>query len=287
MRNGDIRMDFCLDGNNMNKSDNGRFSTSVTNQVFNGSRLIWIIVIGVALLVSSYPAFGQFTVQPMKLELAVTPGKLYKPLLHVRSFDPNEVHSISLSVVELSQLEDGAWEIIEPDNIKDPCSPYFGYDISKLSSCSEWISLSPNNFDLNPYGVQPVEVNLSVRRGVSGFYGAGILASISPIRGVGDVSIVVRFFIPVLVEIQGRPIRPKVEATDLGMEFIKADASAQSEARTVVSMSIANDGGTYSRVKPAVRLWSFTEGHWRLITTTGLDCRIRQRGQGQSGHATA
>ena len=258
-------MDFCLNGNNMNKSDNGRLSPSVTNQVFNGSRLIWIIAIGVALLMSSYPAFGQFTVQPMKLELAVTPGKLIQSILHVRSFDPNDVHNISLSVVELSQYEDGSWEVIEPKSINDPCSPYFGYDISKLSSCSEWISLSPTNFDLTPWGVQPIELNLSVRRGVSGFYGAGILASISPIRGVGDVSIVVRFFIPVLVEIQSRPIRPKVQATDLGMEFFAA--TGQSEAGTMISMSIANDGGTYSRVKPAVRLWSFTGGHWKVITT--------------------
>jgi len=246
MRNGDIRMDFCLDGNNMNKGDNDRLGQ-----------------------ISSYPAFGQFTVQPMKLELAVTPGKLIKSLLHVRSFDPDEVHNITLSIVELNQLEDGAWDIIEPQSVQDPCSPHFGFDLSKLSSCSDWISLTPNNFDLTPYGVQPVEVNLSVRRGVSGFYGAGILASVSPIRGVGDVSIVVRFFIPVLVEIQDRPQRPKVQATDLGMEFIPE--SGQSPARTIVSMSIANEGGTYSRIKPAIRLWSFTGGHWRLITTTDID----------------
>jgi hypothetical protein len=82
---------------------------------------------------------------------------------------------------------------------------------------------------------------------------------------VGDVAIVVRFFIPVLVEIQSRPIRPKVQASDLGMEFY--EATGQSEARTMISMSIANDGGTYSRVKPAVRLWSFTGGHWKVITT--------------------
>ena len=266
MRNGDIRMGSCLYSNNINKSDNGRPSQSVTNHLFNGSRLMWIIAIGVALLMSSYPAFGQFTVQPMKLELAVTPGKLIKSALDVQSFDPNEVYTMKMSVVELNQSEDGAWAIIEPNDLTDPNSPFFGFDISKLSSCSDWISLIPNNFELPPMGVVPVQVDLKVRRGIQGFFGAGILATTSPMRGAGDVSVVVRFLVPVILEIQDRPIRPKVQATDVGMEFIPAIGNNPS--RAMVSMNIENAGGTFSRVKPGVRIWSFADGHWRVITTT-------------------
>jgi len=85
---------------------------------------------------------------------------------------------------------------------------------------------------------------------------------------VGDVSVVVRFFVPVIIEIQDRPARPKVQATDIGLEFIP---KGEYEARSIVTMSIANDGGTYSRIKPAVRIWSFTDGHWRVITTTEFE----------------
>ena len=268
MRNVIIGMDSCLDSNDINKSKKGRLSKSAPSFVISKSGLIWIIAIGVALLVSANPAFGQFAVQPMKLELAVTPGKLIKSVLNVRSFDPNEVHSISLSVVELGQLEDGSWDIIEPNDIKDPNSPHFGFDMSTLSSCSEWISMSPDNFELTPRQVQPVEISLRVGRGVRGFFGAGIIAKTSPMRGVGDVAVVVRFFVPVIIEIQDRPARPKVQATDIGLEFIP---KGEYEARSIVTMSIANDGGTYSRIKPAVRIWSFTDGHWRVITTTEFE----------------
>jgi len=265
MRNVIIEVDSCLDSNDINKSNKDKLSKSAPSFVINISGLIWIVAIGVTLLVSANPAFGQFTVQPMKLELAVTPGKIIKSLIRVRSFDPNEVHSISMSVVELSQDEDGAWDIIEPNDIKDPNSPHFGFDMSKLSSCREWISLRPNNFELTPYGVQPVEITLRVERGVRGFFAAGIIVKTSPMRGVGDVSIVVRFVVPVIIEIQGRPARPRVQATDIGLEFIP---SGEYEARSIVTMSIANDGDTYSLIKPAVRIWSFTDGHWRVITTT-------------------
>jgi hypothetical protein len=258
-------MDACLNSTK-NNSDIGRSRQTVANRIVNKTGLFWIIAIGVALLMSAGPAFGQFTVQPMKLELQVTPGKLVKSELRVHSFDPDEVHTITMSITELSQSEDGAWAIIEPNDITDPNSEFIGFDISKLSSCKDWISLSTNKFDLLPMGEVPIEITLRVERGVRGFYGAGILATTSPMRGVGDVSVVVRFFVPVIIEIQNRPTRPKVQATDIGLEFYKA--TGEYPARSMVSMSIANDGGTYSRIKPAVRIWSFTQGHWRVITTT-------------------
>ena len=77
-----------------------------------------------------------------------------------------------------------------------------------------------------------------------------------------------RFFVPVIIEIQDRPIRPRVQATDIGMEFIPQNG--EYPARTTVSMDIENTGGTFSRVKPAVRIWSYSEGHWRVITTTDI-----------------
>jgi hypothetical protein len=202
----------------------------------------------------------------MKLELAVTPGKLIKSALEVHSFDPNELYNINMSVVELSQAEDGSWAIIEPNDPTDPNSPFYGFDISKLSSCKDWVSLRPSTFDLPPMGRVPVELSLRVQRGVRGFFGAGILATTSPMQGVGNVSVVVRFVVPVIVEIQDRPMRPRVQATDIGMEFIPA--SEQTKARTAVSMTIENTGGTFSRVKPGVRIWSFSGGHWKVITTT-------------------
>jgi len=263
MCNRSNRTDCCSDKNN---SDNGRLSLSFTYQVFNGAGLVWLIAIGVALLISSYPAYGQFTVQPMKLELAVTPGKLVKSALNVQSFDPNELYNITMSVVELSQSEDGSWAIIEPNDLTDPNSPFYGFDVSKLSSCKDWISLKPNKFDLAPMGSVPVELSLRVRRGVRGFFGAGILATTSPMRGVGDVAVIVRFVVPVIVEIQDRPMRPRVRATDIGLKFIPA--TGQYEARTAVTMDIENTGGTFSRIKPGVRIWSFSGGHWRVITTT-------------------
>jgi hypothetical protein len=236
-------------------------------RVINKLALIWIIVIGASLLISADPVFGQFTVQPMQLEFAVTPGKEIKSSLNVKSFDPNDHYDINMSVVDLTQDADGSWAVIEPNDITDPNSPFYGFDLSKLSSCKDWISLDPTNFDLGPLNVVPVEITLRVQHRVRGFYGAAILATTNPMQGVGNISIVLRFVIPVILEIQDRPVRPVVQATDVGLEF--HEATGESKARSMVTVDIENDGGSYSSLKPAVRIWALmSDGHWRVITTT-------------------
>jgi len=263
-------MDACLN-NSKSQSDNGKSHQSFASRL-NGAELVWIIAIGAVLMLSAGPVFGQFTVQPMKLELQVTPGKLVKSTLNVQSFDPDETHTINMSTTELSQLDDGTWAIIEPNNITDPNSPHFGFDISKLSSCKDWISLYPSTFQLDPEQAVPVEVTLRVGRGVRGFYGAGILATTSAMRGVGNVSVVVRFYVPVIIEIQDRPVRANVEATDIGLELLETtDTTGKYQAVSFATMNVENNGGSYSRIKPIVRIWSFSQGHWRVITTTEFE----------------
>ncbi|MBN1804326.1 MAG: hypothetical protein JW837_03665 [Sedimentisphaerales bacterium] len=271
MRDRSNRMDACLN-DSKSESNKSNYRQSVAKRIVNGTELIWIIVIGAALLLSAGPAFGQFTVQPMKLELAITPGKIIKSDLRIQSFDPDETHTINMSITELSQMDNGEWAIIEPNDITDPNSPHFGFDLSKLSSCKDWISLSHNVFELAPNGVVPIEVSVRVERGVRGFYGAGILATSSPMQGVGDVSIVVRFYVPVILEVQDRPARTNVESTDVGLELLERTTPAgEYQAVSLATMNVENNGGSYSRIKPIVRIWSFTQGHWRIITTTDFE----------------
>ncbi len=273
MRDRRNRMNVCLN-DTRSHSDNGKSRQLVAKRIVGGTELIWIIAIGAALLLSAGPAFGQFTVQPMKMELAITPGKIIKSELRVHSFDPDEIHTINMSVTELSQLDNGEWAIIEPNDITDPNSPHFGFDLSKLSSCKDWISLSPNVFELAPNEDEPIEVTVRVGRGARGFYGAGILATSSPMQGVGDVSVVVRFFVPVILEVQDRPALTKVDATDVGLELLEGNLdTGEYQAVSLATMDVENIGGSYSQIKPIVRIWSFSQGHWRVITTTEFEQR--------------
>ena len=216
-----------------------------------------VLVMAIALLASAGPAFGQFLVQPMRMYLAVRPRRIFKTTLDFQSLDPNEAHSIELSVVELTQWEDGEWRILEDPNTDD-------YDTSTLSSCKEWIRFRPASVDLGPMGAKSVEVFLRVPPGIRGFYTAGILATLKSRPDATDITVLLRFLVPVLTEVQGRPMRHNIKLEGIGMELVKAVGGKP--ATTAISMDISNNGGTYSSLKAFAKVRGFWDGHWREVT---------------------
>lgn len=216
-----------------------------------------VLVIAIGLLASAGPAFGQFLVQPMRMYLAVRPGRIFKTTLDLQSLDPDEAHSIELSVVELTQWEDGEWRILEDPNTDD-------FDTSTLSSCKEWIRFRPTSVDLGPMTAESVEVFLRVPPGIRGFYTAGILATLKARPDATDITVILRFLVPILAEVQGRPMRHNIKLEDIGMELVKAVGGKP--ATTTISMDISNNGGTYSHLKAFAKVRGFWDGHWREVT---------------------
>ncbi len=245
-------------------ADGGRYPSPV-NVRHNMPRLIWAMAIGVVVLTLAGPSHAQFTVEPMKLEVQVTPGKIVSSTVNIRSYDPNSVHIVDLSIVDLSQSEDGEWMVVDPNGINDPNSSSFGFDLSRLSSCKQWTRLNTNVLTLAPLQVMPLEVTLRVPRGLRGFYTAGIVVAVRPRPELGGVVMRMEFLVPIVVEVEGRAAMPRVEATDVGMEFVPAGGAGP--ATTLVSMRINNNGNTFSRLNPIIRIWSFSGGYWRVITT--------------------
>ncbi len=222
------------------------------------SYLFFAVVLAVSLFVSGGAAFGQFIVQPMRMDLPVLPKQVFETAMNLQSFDPNEVHNVVLSVVDLTQWEDGQWRIIESDD-KD-------FDRSGLSSCKDWITLGNDSVQIPPVGAARVKVTIKVPMRTRGFYAAAILTSIRPRPDLlGHFGVVVRFLTPVLIVVEGRPMRHKIELKEMGLEFVKA--LRDKPATTHVSMSIDNNGGTRSRLKGFAQIKGFLSGHWREITT--------------------
>jgi hypothetical protein len=255
---------FLLGGRKMGNGKTNNIDTRLFGCRADGRRgeragLARIVVLGVALLASAAPALGQYTVQPMKLDFQVRPGKLIVSSLNIESLDPNESHTIDLTLVDLTQNRDGGWEIIEPNS---------GFDLTKISSCRKGVQLTPSTVTVGPREVQPVEVKVAVPRGTRGFSCAGILAAVQPRPGDTDVDFVLRFMVPILVEVQGRPRPHRVIATDMTMQFRKAGAAGP--ATTTLTMDIENNGETFPRCRPVARIWSWAGGHWRIIKTTAF-----------------
>ena len=223
-------------------------------RIRNLGRVVAILAI---VLMLAGPAFSQFMVTPMIMELTPRSRQRIETILQIINEDPKQAKIMDLILVDLSQWESGMWRIIEPGS---------DFDTSKLSSCADWIKFSADSVEVGPMRMVPVKVQLNVPPAVRGFYGAAILVMERPRPDVIGVALVVRFVIPVLVEIQGRPMQQKIELRDIGMEF--RESMMEQPATTLVSMGIKNNGGTYSHLNASAVVKNFSGGHWRKITET-------------------
>ncbi len=203
----------------------------------------------------SGPVFGQFIVQPMRMDLTAQPSQWIRTSIEIQNRSSDVAGVVEMSMVELSQWEDGSWRTIEQDS---------GYDISKLSSCSQWIELETETVEVGPMQIVPVKVNIRVPPGTRGFYAAGIIAGVRPPRGEANVAVLVQFLVPVTIQIQNRPVRHQVEFKDINMGLQEAIGDIPST--TILTMGIENNGGTYSRLDGFVRVRAFLKEHWREIT---------------------
>jgi len=203
------------------------------------------------------PVYGQgFMVEPMKMEFTLRAGQTIEEVLQLRNTGGQNTKTLDLKLMELTQSETGAWWVIEPGS---------NVDTSHLSSCLEWIKLSAESVEVKPLEMVPVKVNLRVPRRARGFYAAALTAQTKPKRDTKGITIVFRFLIPILVEIQGRPARQKIELGDASMQFL--EQSQKNSATTLVSMNIVNKGGTYSRLKGNVNvMWQVGE-NWQRVTS--------------------
>ena len=221
------------------------------------NHLAFAVIIAMSIFVSGGSAFGQFVVQPMRMDLSLMQKHRFQTSLSFQSFDPNEVHDIDITVVDLTQTEDGQWQIIEANDTT--------FDRSSLSSCKSWISTASNYVSIDPMNAAGVTVNIKVPPRTRGFYAAGIIPSLRP-RGDTPkrLGISVRFLIPVFIDVQGRPMRHEIKLKNMSLEPVNAFASRP--ASTNVIMGIDNNGGTRSHVKGFARIKGFLDGHWREIT---------------------
>jgi len=221
--------------------------------------VLFFMTIGMTLLFSALPASGQYMVQPAKLELSTKVRTELEPELMIHNLDPNQVHEISLKIVELSQKESGEWLIYDPEPNTVDNIP--GFDVSKLSSCSGWIRLEKELVTLDPYGDEKVKLHIRVPSGTKGCYGAGVLCSMR-VNEVGETQVpfILRVLVPIIIKIETRPPRSAVVLKDVNMEY--------RDGKTFVKMNIDNEGLTYPRLLPMCRIWALSnDGHYRLIET--------------------
>jgi len=217
-------------------------------------------IIGTAaiLLLASSSAFGQFLVQPMRIQAPVEPARRFSYEVVLENLSTVTTETISLSLMDLTQDPNGIWREIPAGD------PNGG--TSALRSCVSWLSLEKDVVEVTPFGRVPLKLIIKTPSGRRGYYFAAVLAQSAPrtelVEGMTTMTIL-QYIIPVILEVSGRPMRHKVDLNDVGLEF--QSQTATRPAATMVAMDIENIGGTFSRLQGFARVFGEWGGHWRKI----------------------
>jgi hypothetical protein len=229
----------------------------------NGStaRIIGLLVV---VLLAGNSAFADFLVQPMLLRMTVQPGKRYMREMKLENSDPKEAETLTMRLAELTQDPNGVWKDLLPT---DP-------NLSKavLRSCSSWLTLPPGELKVGGYQIVPFHLQVDVPAGTRGFFFAAIVATTAPrlmTLANGNVAPVnMQLVVPVILEVQSTPMQRQISLTDVGLRF-QAQKGETPAANNVV-IDIANNGGTFSRLLPIVRLWGQSGDHWQKLSEVKL-----------------
>ena len=207
-------------------------------------------------MVMAGEAYGQgFMVKPMRIEVAPAPGRQIAIPVEIQNTAGDGARDIELRLVELSQGVEGGWRLIKPDS---------GEDVSRLYSSVSWASLPVDRISIAPLQAATISVRVNVPADAKGAYFAGLIAETPLPADPQGIVVRVRFLIPLIVEIAGRPVRQQVSLANV--EMSRVDAIGATPGSTRASLVIVNDGRTFSRVKGKLSIESRNGDTWRLVT---------------------
>lgn len=235
-------------------------------------------MIAIVLLAGS-TSFGQFIVQPMKVQIGAYPNKRTTERLAIENLDENTVRTVDLRLVDVTQDRDGIWQEIEPDaqlvqdpngarwvTFKDADGEDFRLDVSKLRSCLSWLRLGQDVVTLDPLRRKFVDLHVTIPGGQRGYFCAALIAQteIAADDTGMRASVLLQFVVPIIINVQGRPMPHEIKLTDVGLQF--RPQKDLTPAASEVTLKVENPGGTYSRLHGYARIFGETNGNYRWIT---------------------
>lgn len=199
--------------------------------------------------VASTAFAADFSVRPMTLRANPAPNESLVLPLQVLNTAIDQAQQVSLQLVPLTESPQGSWTI--------------AVDRTDTPSSLPWTTLSATSVDVGPQQAADVSVTIRPPASARGYYFAGIIAeSITP-DNPGGVAVQIRYLVPVVVRVRGRPIISRTGLSDVIMTYRDGDPDS---ATTTAEMEITNSGQAISRVRGELTIERQTANQWRTVT---------------------
>ena len=214
--------------------------------------------LAVLMILATAPVFAQgFMVKPMKLEAPTRAGKDIVLPLQLRNTAGSAAQTINLRLTELSQDEaTGSWRSIEPGSDED---------LSNHPSCLAWVQLTNTELEIAPLRPSVVNVRIDPPQNARGTYFACIIAEPAVQEEGAGIKVRMRFVVPIILEIEGKPVRQQVNLEDNLLRLV-TDEEQKKPLTTEAKLLIKNNGLTFSRIRGKMSVERQAGERWRPVT---------------------
>ncbi|WP_081859131.1 hypothetical protein [Desulfohalovibrio reitneri] len=201
-------------------------------------------------------------VRPMEVAFQAKPGQRVNFALELKNTGGTNPapKTFEIMAYDLAQTPSGGWTGVAPS---------LDGGRNAAVSCREWINLPRASFTVEPMRMRQARVEMTIPANAKGSYFASLYVKE---RAPEGVNIAMAFQVPIMVEIQGRTVRQRVEIDDVDMRF--REAEPQSPATTLVRLDVANNGRTFSTVEGRMRLRAQVQDKW--LTVADVDYKEKR-----------
>jgi hypothetical protein len=207
-------------------------------------------------------------VKPLTLEFSPVPGERIEQELELRN-TAGEALELVPHVMLLGQDEFGGWKTIDKPDQADPALV--------KRTCVDWVKVTPAEVSLGPTEVKTIKITMATPTGVRGFHSAALIIENKPVRR-GSFRMVVRFLVPIRINILGAPAREIISAEDVSLRFLAKDKPGPMPSgvplpTTAAYLQVTNQGETFGKLGGKILLMAQKDGRWKRVVEAPISPR--------------
>lgn len=197
-----------------------------------------------------------FLVKPMSAELSAKQGSTFDLVFDVTNTAPDRKQTVDIRAMRLGQ-NDAGWVVFEESEATADVK-------SKFASCLTWLRVDRAALEIDAGQTASVKVRMTVPSSARGFYSAALVIESQRPPGTG-VGIIVRFLIPIMVQIEGTV--PTRSAKVIGASAKYAPPEGSNPGGVTVGALVLNNGQTLNRTSGNLSLYAKVGTQWVRVSS--------------------
>ncbi|MEZ0325104.1 MAG: hypothetical protein ACAH95_04300 [Fimbriimonas sp.] len=220
-------------------------------------------LICVAALTSALASAQGMLVRPMSVETTARPGQVVDLDFEVQNTLPNQSLSVDGELLFLTQ-GDAGWMATAPGELSEA-------ERKRYSSALPWLKLAAGTIELPALQTKTFKIRMQVPSTARGFYSAAVTFKNKPMNGGNGIGVVLRFLVPILVQVEGSV--PKRKALLEDPQVISVLPSENGPGSTFLGLKASNVGEGLTRVAGSFDLYGQIGGQWVKVSSAEVAVR--------------